>query len=107
MYKALADDMTHHCFRSCCPPSRGINPRSLGQSSDILKGFVIASSIPAVSACCICSMRAFALTARIGSLLFRCLDEEVTSEEEVTGDGGGFVDCSCGVGGGVRRPWAS
>jgi hypothetical protein len=42
------------------------NPLILGQSSGMRKGFEMASSMPDASDCSICSMRAFALTARIG-----------------------------------------
>ena len=41
-----------------------------GRSSHIRNGFAIASSMPAASACLTCSLRAFALTARIGILRF-------------------------------------
>jgi hypothetical protein len=75
-----------------------------GRSSRIRKGFAIASSMPAASACFTCSLRAFALTARMGILSFGpgfgvagCILEGMKSGKEgsgldsaegVVGDGG-------------------
>lgn len=41
--------------------------KNFGHSSGILKGLDIASSMPAAKACSTCSIRAFALTAKIGN----------------------------------------
>jgi hypothetical protein len=87
--------------------SLGIKLRIFGHNSGILKGFVMASSMPASMACCICSLRAFALTARIGIL---SIPRSARAPEFWVGMIEGNGECawvSGRSGGSARRPFCS